>query len=151
MKNYTYEYMAECSRHTTFQYQRSRYLIIKPQPPKSPTSSQYPSKKSKSLKTHLRILEPELLGELLAVGLADVLLQLEPLLQASPLQIRENCSAHHAAARLAPSAARPREAQAHACELAQAGGLHGTGEAPGTGPTRTAQLVIAASWTSHCE
>ena len=53
------------------------------------------------LKAHLRILEPELLRQLLPVRLRDVLLYLEPLLQTLALVVGKDGAAEHAAAGLA--------------------------------------------------
>lgn len=92
-------------------------------------------------KSHLRVLESELLRELLAVRLGYVLLQLEPLLESAPLQVGEDGPAHHTATGLAPGAARPREAQAHARQLAQAR-LHRPREAS---RSAAAQLLVAAA------
>lgn len=68
----------------------------------------------------MRVLEAQLLGELLTVRLADVLLQLEPLLEAASLEIRENGSPHHPPTRFSARVRRPWENQAGAGKVADA-------------------------------
>ena len=59
--------------------------------------------------TDLRIFERQLLGELLAVGLADVLLLLEHSFETAPLTVGEDGSSEHAASRLSAKSAEVRQ------------------------------------------
>ena len=54
------------------------------------------------LVVYLRVLQPQLVSQLLPVRLADVLLLLECSLEPLPLGVREDCPSQHAPAGLAP-------------------------------------------------
>lgn len=68
--------------------------------------------------SYLRILETELLSQLLTVRLADILLYLKPFLKATSLKVRENCPSHHPSARFSTRVCRPWKHKSCAREIA---------------------------------
>lgn len=96
---------------------------------------------------YLRVLEAQFLGELLTVRLADVLLQLEPFLEAASLEIRENGSPHHPPARLAARVRRPWENQTGTGEVADTA-LNGARKHGAS--ARCAGMVTSGAGASDC-
>lgn len=95
----------------------------------------------------MRVLEAQLLGKLLTVRLADVLLQLEPFLEAASLKIRENGSSHHPPARFPARVRRPWKNQAGAGKVADAAlnGARKHGASAGC-----ARMMASGAGTSDC-